>query len=503
MKSNKIYRSVLFIALIIIVGMSLQWSRGNHTLMKNETSEFRAQIIGPIPETLSVESVRSATEYLVMIHLVRPLVRLNKVGQIEGDLADSWKISQDFLQYTFRISPTAKWSDGTTIDSASVEKSLKHQLKIGSTTHFDFRIIESIKAEGENILIRLKKPNPNLLRQLIHPELGTIFFDHNNSSSFQKTSGPYSALAFNEQKISLKKNPYFPWAEVNSPERLIFEVSDSVEDQVDKLKKNLADFIIPMSGMSPQLYESIRDHEDIQKVDPHIGYTFWISPKSDSTIFKDGKNRLLFSKLIKMVQLDFEANAPYWSKADQLYLNDGFGRPKKEELQAIWDEIQNTKLLKLPKIRLLMSSTFPFIEELKRGLSEYGIEIDIQLYKDLREFERMYLNPALDAFQINNDFSSADVLENLKVTFSDSRPLVSSEMNNEHYKKLLNQATLAQDNPTKHELLKRIGIELLSTGHVIPVAYRSNILFARKNWNFDSWSLLFPDVRFWKVKPKD
>src|SRR5690606_6455493 len=97
----------------------------------SQNQPFIVDMIGPVPDSLNVQSVRSATQYLVMAHLSRPLTRLNKNAQIEGDLADRWEIDSQFLEYRFRISARAKWSDGNSITAEQVADSFNRQRKIG------------------------------------------------------------------------------------------------------------------------------------------------------------------------------------------------------------------------------------------------------------------------------------------------------------------------------------------------------------------------------------
>lgn len=66
-----------------------------------------------------------------------------------------------------------------------------------------------------------------------------------------------------------------------------------------------------------------------------------------------------------------------------------------------------------------------------------------------------------DLMQINNDFSSFDVLESLSVTFSSSRPLISVGDDLNRYQSLLAKARQPQCPESKHTILKTIGLDLL------------------------------------------
>ena len=54
------------------------------------------------------------------------LVRVNNVGtDIEGDLAESWDVSDDGSVYTFHLRPDAKFSDGSPVTADDVVFSIK------------------------------------------------------------------------------------------------------------------------------------------------------------------------------------------------------------------------------------------------------------------------------------------------------------------------------------------------------------------------------------------
>ncbi len=52
---------------------------------------------------------------------LQPLVRVNNVGtDIEGDLAESWDVSDDGTEYTFHLRPDAKFCDGSPVTADDV-----------------------------------------------------------------------------------------------------------------------------------------------------------------------------------------------------------------------------------------------------------------------------------------------------------------------------------------------------------------------------------------------
>jgi peptide/nickel transport system substrate-binding protein len=204
--------------------------------MQPLSSTFRADIAGPLPTKFNSDTVRSAGQHLILAHLVRPLMRLNRNAQIEGDLAAAWEIKDDFKIYRFRISETAKWSDGSSLNADDLVRTFEHAKTVGSTTHFDFRQIESVRRDGLWFEIRLINSNPNILPQLVHPETAAAKpISADGCRDFSVASGPYSLISRTDQQIIMKRNPNYPWAKRGSPSEIYLTSSDSLGDQINSL----------------------------------------------------------------------------------------------------------------------------------------------------------------------------------------------------------------------------------------------------------------------------
>ena len=498
----------MVILLLILTGVVFfNLHRHEDLLVRNTNRDhFVADLIGPLPESITTKTVRSTTAYIVMAHLVRTLVRNNQNGQIEGDLASAWLIKDGFTCYEFTIDKDAKWSDGSSITAADVERNFRFQIPLGVTTHFDFTTIASVSSDANTFVIHLKKPNPNFLPQMMHPEVGLVHWISKESKyeqDYSISAGPYIFVSKDSKEIKFEKNIFFPWASVASPKYLTITAGAQIEEQILDFKSGKSDFLNPKSGMTSEQFSNLKESRRLQMIDPHIGYTFWLSPNAKSPVFKSRLERLWLAKLVQSTKFDFNKFSPYWTQAQQLYLNDGFGRLTASEVSSLCEEmsLQNTHPPK--SFRLLASKNFPFAEDLLEAAKRQGVNAVLVPYTSLEEFESLLNKGDYDAFQINNDFSSPDVIENLSVTFSESRPLVSLGQERAKYMDLLNKALGTQDLELKHSVLKKIGQELIFDGYLVPIAYRHSILFGNEDWDFSRWSLLFPDIRFWKVSLKE
>ena len=72
----------------------------------------------------------SAEDIVVNGNIYNQLVEYDplNVGQIIGDLAESWDISSDALTYTFNLRDNVKWTDGQALDADDVVFSLNRMI---------------------------------------------------------------------------------------------------------------------------------------------------------------------------------------------------------------------------------------------------------------------------------------------------------------------------------------------------------------------------------------
>lgn len=126
-----------------------------------------------------------ATDTYAVIQMVAPFystllkVDLDNYGQIKGDLAKSWKISEDGKVYTFELHPDVKFHDGSPLTSADV-KATYDRYRSPPAGVVSFRMgslagIESIETPSPTaVTFRLHAPNPATLLNLASPH-GCIY----------------------------------------------------------------------------------------------------------------------------------------------------------------------------------------------------------------------------------------------------------------------------------------------------------------------------------------
>ncbi len=129
-------------------------------------------------EPPSFDAHRETT--FAVIHPVRPhynlLVKFDPLNypQVVPDLAESWRVSEDGLTYTFRVRSGVRFHDGSLLTSRDVKASLDKIIfppqGVVSARQAAYEMVESISApDPRTVVIRLKWASPSFLQNLASP----------------------------------------------------------------------------------------------------------------------------------------------------------------------------------------------------------------------------------------------------------------------------------------------------------------------------------------------
>lgn len=162
MKSKKFLATMLSITMIStlsLIGCGDKKEEG-----KKAESKVDAQVLKGVagePNTLDPAKADSDTALKPIGLLYEGLMRLEPqadgTGKIVSGTAESYKISDDQLKYTFTIRKDAKWSDGQPLTAKDFEYSIKRVADPATASKVSFMINGVIKNASE-ILDKKKKP---------------------------------------------------------------------------------------------------------------------------------------------------------------------------------------------------------------------------------------------------------------------------------------------------------------------------------------------------------
>ena len=123
-------------------------------------------------------------------------------------LAESWKMADDKLTWTFRISDRAVFSNGNKVTGDAVAKSLLRTFEKADRAKVMFRF-DFIKGDGQDVIIKTKHPVP-ILPGILGDPLFLIADTSVENRDFAKMgpigTGPYVVQSFSREKVVLAAN---------------------------------------------------------------------------------------------------------------------------------------------------------------------------------------------------------------------------------------------------------------------------------------------------------
>lgn len=485
-----------------IIESIFQMSTTASAKMNKFTKEnpFTAEMFSELPLQLNPQKVGSTTQYVFLNHIVRTPLVFNKDLQVEGDLLDSWEADDSKRKFKLYFKKNLKFSDGSIINANTFIRTINWQKEINKTIHFDFGKIKEIKLINNYIVeIILTESISNFLQILTHPEFG-IYPNLKNDLSildFKISSGPYYVENFDGKVILMRKNRYYK-TNINYPEWVSWQSSNLVE-QVNGLSNNKVDFSIPHIAFSQANHDKVVSNKEIKYFDSNIGFTFYLSINPESKIFADPKYRAaIITDLIELKEKELTSNA-MWEKANQLYLKGGLGRPSDSTVNKIWKDFKKIKYLPITdEISLLISSKFIYKNNLINFLKLKGYKLNIKYYDNFDEYFNLIKSASFDLVQVNNDFSSFDLIENLIVSFNENRPLIMTK--DKKYLDLLLKAAKLEIPFERGKIVKEIGIDLLKQGLIFPLLHYKKLIYAKKIYSFENWSQVNTDMKIYKIE---
>lgn len=473
--------------------------------MESKSTALIAEIPSA-PSSVDLSLVNTVSDFVILNHLNRPLVKLNKFAKLEGDLVDRWLIEDDFKRYIFHLAPNSRFSDGSPIEGIDVLESIQRQMKLNTANHFNFSAIKSVRLIDPNTVeIVLKHRNTQFIRHVTYPEFGVLHKSQRDarvgSADYRISSGPYSLMTQKDRHFLLKKNPFFPFQVQSPPESIEFQTGN-LGDLPNRLIREEVDVSLANIPTRSE-YKLVEDARNLKIFHPHMGYTFWVTINPLSKKLKSVALRNYIQLILRSEGFNFEDKAPVWSKANQLYLPDGSGRPGEERLKSVWSRIiKNAKLLSSrEKLSLLLGSRFPFAEEVISKL-EKSFVLEVKHFTTKEEWEKCVKSKSFDLYILNNDFSSEDLHENLQTTFNPLFSLVITDPLIGQFQKQLKKALDTDSEEKRHKIYEDIGVTVLEKGYVAPIAHRNSVYIHNNKWDFSNISTLYPDFALWKISLK-
>ena len=186
------------------------------------------------------------------------LVKFDKKMNAVGWLADKWEIKDDKLTWVFHINDKACFSNGNKLTGEIAAASILRTFEKAARAKSMFQY-EEIKGEGQNLIIKTKKPVPTLPGMLADPLFiivdTTTIKDRDTRTQGAIMTGPYAVKKYSKAKADLVRNEKYwdgpvPFKTVEIP------TIDDPNTRAMALQKGDIDFAINIAAGDLQLFNN-------------------------------------------------------------------------------------------------------------------------------------------------------------------------------------------------------------------------------------------------------
>ena len=201
------------------------------------------------------------------------------------------------------------------------------------------------------------------------------------------------------------------------------------------------------------------------------------------------------------MSFDWSQHQPFNKPARQIYLGQGFGRLTQQELVDIEKRCISMEepLPKNTKLKILVSQLFLLKEHTVKSLIEKNLDVEVTEYSNYQEYSEKIHQEKFDLIQTNNDFSQQDLIENLRVTFNQSRPLIFLPKNDIIFEKLASANTLSS-NDEKKKIMEFIAKRILEQAFAVPIVHYNTYDYYLPEVDVTHVSKAQAEFLFWKMR---
>ena len=221
--------------------------------------------------TLDPPQIYSTPAAIVVEHIFDKLVDIDEEGNIIPELATSWEISSDGLEYTFHLRKDAKFQDGTPVNASAIVYNVDRMLRqlppeeniprMPLITYV--MMMDHAEAIDEyTVKIVLKYPHAPFLSRIGTSCCGIVSptaakkWGPEEFGEHPVGSGPYKLVEWRHgERIVLERNENY-WGKLPPTKRIIFVIVPEAATRVTMLEAGDVDLIVSPPTTDIPLLES-------------------------------------------------------------------------------------------------------------------------------------------------------------------------------------------------------------------------------------------------------
>lgn len=154
--------AIAVLALQVAAGAALAQKKGGDLVMAQQAQ----------PPSLDGMTTTAQATRNISLHIWEMIITRDENANVIGDLATSWKISDDGFTYTFTLRD-ARFHNGKMMTSADAKASLERYAKVGASP-FMKAVKEMATPDAKTLVITLNNPVPGFLEQLSSPRAPAV-----------------------------------------------------------------------------------------------------------------------------------------------------------------------------------------------------------------------------------------------------------------------------------------------------------------------------------------
>lgn len=492
-----------YLILSLMLTLVVSCKNSNPKVKENGDSHSCLQIaIADDPFSLDPRVVRDLAGSSLMRMLFEGLMRTNLQGEIVPGTAKSYELSDDQKTYTFYLHSTT-WSDGSPLTAEDFEQTWKSILSpaFPAPNAYQLYQIKGAKAAKQGIIpldavgikalnpftlvIELERPEPSFLEMVTCHFFFPVHHSMRTKSEKQQNNhignGPFKLQKWTRRsEVNLAKNDAYWDAKHVALNGICLQILDE-HTALQLFKAAQLDWAgSPLSTLPQDAIATLKQHNQL-RVAAGAG-THWLRLNTSKAPFNDKKMRVAFA-----LAIDRQAIVEHITQGNQqvatAIIPPSFGLSQQDDYsghdfkraQLLFNEaLADIKLLKsqLPPITLSYASNDRNHKIAQAIQQQWMKTFDIPILLNGNESQLQLDKVKTGHYQMSMGSWYADIqdpMNFLEIFKSKNNPTNQTFWDHEHYRTLLDQATLELSQQKRKHILAEAEKILIQEMPIIPL----------------------------------
>ncbi len=239
--------------------------------------------------TIDPAKISDYTDYMAAVNLYDGLVTVDSAGNLIPELAESWTVSPDAKEVTFKIRADAKFTDGSPVEASDVIYSVERLLRInlgpanlfadvlapGAVTALDAKTVKFTLAKTFAPFLTTVPAIMILNEEVVQANEGT-----DDGQTYLATNvagaGAYSLKSWDRgAEMTITRNPDYYKGFLDGPIDTVRWIITSDEATVKSLAAS-GELMMTSQFQSPETYKALVDMGRFQMVSQDTGTAFYL-----------------------------------------------------------------------------------------------------------------------------------------------------------------------------------------------------------------------------------